>query len=101
MSSTYQPDGPAPNTLATPGDILVRAEPEDFISAKEQFKYHLGVGKLLHMMCWSRPKILNAVQELFQYMSGASVAHVKAMQRTMKYCVGTPERGLFLKQDCE
>jgi hypothetical protein len=30
-------------------------------------------------------------------MPGASLAHVKAMQQTMKYCVGSPERGLLLK----
>jgi hypothetical protein len=49
------------------------------------------------MMRWSRPEILNAVRELSQYMSGTSSAHVKAMYQTMKYCVGSPKRGLLLK----
>jgi hypothetical protein len=95
------PIGKAPNTPATPGDALVRADPEDCISAKELFKYRSGVGKLLHMMRWSRPEILNAVRELSRYMSGASLAHVKAMHRTMKYCVGKPERGLLLRPEGE
>ena len=30
-------------------------------------------------------------------MLGASLAHAKAMHRTMKYCVGSPNRGLLLK----
>jgi hypothetical protein len=30
-------------------------------------------------------------------MAHASLAHLKEMYRTMKYCVGTPNRGLFLK----
>jgi hypothetical protein len=30
-------------------------------------------------------------------MSGASEAHMNAMRRVMKYCVGTPNRGLELK----
>jgi hypothetical protein len=30
-------------------------------------------------------------------MSGASLAHVKAMHRTMKYCVGSPGRCSLLK----
>jgi hypothetical protein len=51
------PCGPIPNTLpntpATPGDALVHAKPEDCVSNREQFKYHSGVGKLLHMMHWS------------------------------------------------
>ncbi len=91
------PDGPAPNTPATPGSALVKTDPEDCIPADQLFKYRSGVGKLLHMMRWSRPEILNAVREESRYMSGASLAHVKAMHRTMKYCVGTPERGLLLK----
>jgi hypothetical protein len=91
------PNGPAPNTPATPGDALVKADPADCIPANELFKYRSGVGKLLHMMRWSRPEILNAVRELSRYMSGASLAHVKAMHRTMKYCVGSPDRGLLLK----
>jgi hypothetical protein len=84
------PDGPARNTPATPGGALVKADTTDCIPADELFKYRSGVGKLLHMMRWSRPEILNAVRELSRYMSGASLAHVKAMQQTMKYCVGSP-----------
>jgi hypothetical protein len=93
------PEGPVPNTPATPGDALVRAKPEDCVSDEQQFKYRSGVGKLLHMMRWSRPEILNSVRELSRYMSGASMAHVKAMHRVMKYCIGKPERGLLLKPD--
>ncbi len=95
------PDGPSPNTPATPGSAMVRAEPENCVTEKEQFKYRSGVGKLLHMMRWSRPEIVNAVRELSRYMSGASPAHVKAMHRTMKYCIGTSERGLLLKPTCK
>jgi hypothetical protein len=45
----------------------------------------------------SQPEILNAVRELSRYMPGASLAHVKAMHRTIKYCVGSSEHGLLLK----
>jgi hypothetical protein len=48
-------------------------------------------------MRWSRPEILNAVRELSRFMQGAMEAHMKAMHRVMKYCVGTPNRGMFLK----
>jgi hypothetical protein len=91
------PNGPGPNTPATPGGAVVKADATDCIPADELFKYRSGVGKLLHMMRWSQPEILNAVRELSRYMSGASLAHVKAMHRTMKYCVGSPECGLLLK----
>jgi hypothetical protein len=94
------PDGPVPSTPGTPGNALVRAKKEDCIDDAAQFGYRKGTGKLLHMMRWSRPEILNAVRELSRYMSGASVTHVKAMYRTMKYCIGKAKRGLLLKPDC-
>jgi hypothetical protein len=80
---------------------MMRAEPENCVSQKEQFKYGSRVGKLLHMMRWSRPKILNAVREFSRYMSGASLAHVKAMHRMMKSCIETSERGFLLKPTCK
>jgi hypothetical protein len=49
------------------------------------------------MMKWTRPDTLNAVRELSRFMSGATMAHLTAMYRVMKYCVCTPERGLVLK----
>jgi hypothetical protein len=40
---------------------------------------------------------LNSVRELSRFMQGATEAHVKTMHRAMKHCVGTPNRGMFLK----
>jgi hypothetical protein len=52
-------------------------------------------------MRWSRPDILNAVRELSRMMSGATTANMAAMKRAMKYCTGTPKRGLTLKPNGE
>ena len=86
----------ASNTPASPGSVLVQGEPEDNVSQKEQSSYRTGVGKLLQMMKWWRPEILNSVRELSRFVSGPNEAHVKAMKRVMKYCVATPNRGLFM-----
>ena len=92
------PEGTAvPTTPATPGKVLVKPEPENCVSFEEQHTYRSGVGKLLHMMKWSRPEVLNAVRELSRFMVGAAYAHMKAMYCVMTYCVGTPNRGLLLK----
>jgi hypothetical protein len=91
------PDGDVPKTPATPGEVLQRGETRDCVDSEKQSKYRSGVGKLLHMMKWTRPEILNSVRELSRFMSGATLAHMKAMYRVMKYCVGTPNRGLLLK----
>lgn len=95
------PDGYAPRTPAIAGDVLVRGEIIDQVSNEEQKMYRSGVGKLLHMMRWSRTDTLNSVRELSRFMQGAVLAHVKAMKRVMKYCVGTPNRGMFLKPSGE
>jgi hypothetical protein len=91
------PDGDTPKTPATPGSVLQKGDPKDCITNEEQTTYRSGVGKLLHMMKWTRPDILNAVRELSRFMTGATIAHMKEMYREMKYCVGTPNRGLLLK----
>jgi len=43
------------------------------------------VGKLLHMMRWSRPEVYNAVHDLSRHMKASTAVHVKAMHRVMKY----------------
>jgi hypothetical protein len=91
------PEGEVPRTPATTGSVLQKVDPKDWLSDKLQSKYRSGVGKLLHMMKWTRPEILNAVRELSRFMAHASLAHLKEMHRTMKYCVGTLNRGLLLK----
>ena len=59
--------------------------------------YSSGVGKLLHMMRWSRLEILNSVHETSRFMQKASLCHLKAMYRVMNYCISTPKRGLKLQ----
>jgi hypothetical protein len=91
------PDEKASSIPAEGGQILMPCKEEDALDDKRQAIYRTGVGKLLHMMRWSRPETLNAVRELSKHMKMASEAHLKAMYRLMKYCVETPERGLFLR----
>ena len=90
------PEGAAPNTPAIPGTMMHRSETEEVLNEEEQFKYRSGPGKLLHMMKWTRPEVLNAVGELSRFMSGATDSHMRAMYRALKYCVRTPNRGLLL-----
>ena len=90
------PGKDVPRTPSAPGEVLQKAEPENQLDAEQQQIYRSGVGKLLHMMKWSRPDILNSVRELSRFMTEASTAHMSAMIRTMKYCCGTPNRGVLL-----
>jgi len=40
---------------------------------------------------------MNSVRELSRFMQEASKAHLTVMYRVMKYCVGTPKRGLMIE----
>ena len=88
----------APRTPAPAGQVLRRAEDKDCMQGAAQTDYRKGVGKLLHLMKWSRPEAMNAIRDLSRFMTtGASLAHKKAMETVMRYVVGTQERGLLLK----
>ena len=93
------PEGKMPEHPAVPGSILVKDMDgtKNALSPENQKTYKSGVGKLLHMMKWTRPEILNAVRDLSRHMQNAVPAHLNAMYRVMKYCIGTPNRGLELK----
>ena len=84
-------------TPAEPGKVLEECVENHEIDKERQTKFRSAVGKLLHMMRWSRPEIWNAVRECSRRMSRASEDHMKAVLRVMKYCSDTKERGWELK----
>ena len=69
----------------------------EIMKESDQKIYRSGIGKLLHMMKWSRPEISNAVRELSRYMKMVMLAHMKAMKRVMSYIIATPDRGLLFE----
>jgi hypothetical protein len=91
------PEGPAVATPAEPGSVLMKAREDEKVDAKTQTMFRSGVGKLIHMMKWSRPDVLNAVRDLTRQMSAATMCHVKAMKRVMTYLTAMPKQGLTLK----
>jgi hypothetical protein len=95
------PDGPVPVTPAEPGSVLMKARANEAVDTKTQSVFRSGVGKLIHMMKWSRPDVLNAVRDLTRHMSVATLCHLKAMKRVMVYLTATPERGLTLKPNVQ
>ena len=66
------------------------------MSDKKQTKYRSGVGKLLHMMRWSKPSIYNATRECSRRMQTGSDEHYRSMLGIMKHCVGAQDEGLVL-----
>jgi hypothetical protein len=86
-----------PTTPAIPGEVLRSAGNEtSLLHSDMQTKYQSGTGKLLHLMKWLRPDVLNSVRELSPFMTGVTLANLKAMYVVMTYCVKTKKRGLTL-----
>ena len=84
------------STPAIPNTVIVtKAEKEG--TEKDKTYMRSGVGKLLHLVRWSKPEIFNAVRELTRVTSEAGAEHIEAMKRCMKYCVQTKERGRVIK----
>ena len=75
-------------TPAEPGSQLRRCKEGSEIS--KQKKFRSGTGKLLHMMRWSRPDVLNAVRELSKHMKESNLLHYGAMCRVMEHAMKTP-----------
>ena len=88
-----------PATPAEPGSVLLPAQPEDYVSSEKQSYYCSGVGKMLHMMRWSRPETYSSTRELSRSLKGASQLHIKAMHRQMAYVASTPDRGFVLNPE--
>ena len=86
-----------PVTPAEPGTTLPQAEADDIVPKEKTTYYRKGIGKLLHMMRWSRPDVYNSVRDMSRHMSGVASVHIRAMHRTMKHVVTTENRGWQLK----
>ncbi len=85
------------NTPATPGTILKKPIDGDvLLTSEKQTLYCSGVGKVMHMIQYSRPDTYNAVRDLARHMTSAMQVHMDAMLRLMKYMDDTRDRGLVL-----
>jgi hypothetical protein len=79
--------GNVPWIPAEPGVMHMKCEEKDGVGQFLQTKFRAGVGKLLHMMQWSRVETQNAVRDLSRIMKVANVAYIKGLMRVMKYYV--------------
>ena len=92
------PHAPQPySTPAAPGEVLRKDDGTPNLDSTKQSLYRSGVGKLLHLMKWTRPDILNSVRELSKFMKQATTNHLKAMYRVMRFCMDTSTRSKTLR----
>eukprot|EP00957_Ditylum_brightwellii_P158948 12097983-Ditylum_brightwellii.AAC.1 len=82
---------------AEAGTTLVKTMPGEQADGKMHTYFQSGVGKMMHILRWSRPEIQYAVREIARQSSSPNRVHVKAMHRVMIHCIATPSRGWLLK----
>ena len=95
----FETSGKRPSTPAEAGTVLSKCSKGAKVEITRHSYYCKGVGKLLHMTRWSRPKTQNAVQELARHGSAPCEDHVKSMHRAMEHCMATPKKGWTLKPE--
>jgi hypothetical protein len=61
--------------------------------------YRSGVGKMLHMMKWSRNDIMNRVRELSRFMPAPTDFYLERMYKAMNYVRNTALHGNYIKPD--
>jgi hypothetical protein len=62
------PEGKAPRTPVKPNSVLPFVEQNDVMPAKQVTYYRSGVGKLIHLVRWSRSESWNSVRDLTRHM---------------------------------
>ena len=82
---------------AKEGELLQKGKEGQFISKANQKLYRRGVGKLLHMMRYSRPDILNRVRELSRFGKEATMHQCQCMLRVMDFVVDTADKDWYLQ----
>jgi hypothetical protein len=77
---------------------VIRAkEDETILSKTEMLKYRSGTGSLLYLVKHSRIDVANAVRELSKVMDKATIGHMKALLRCIRYVLLTEERKLHYR----
>ena len=85
-------------TPAAPGEIIMKAASDyEKVDAETHKMFQSGVGMLLYLVKFSRPKISNAVWEIAKATDGPTKAHVKSLMRLIKYVVDTKDHGLVME----
>ena len=94
--------GKATGTPVQPVSTVRKATSEYTPVSKDRIKYSRSVvGKLLHMMSWSRTEIYNLVGDLYSHMRKALGRNIKEMHRIMNYFVAPTNRVLYLEPNCK
>ncbi len=84
-------------TPVQPGTVLMKPiENGEVLSREAQLILRPGIGKLMYHMQYLQPDIAQAVRDLARHMTQGDKTHMEAMQRCMRYLIGTKDAGLML-----
>ena len=87
------------NTVMSSGCKLDRSQcpvTEEDKDAMKDIPYRMAVGRLLYIMCCTRPDIAFAVNSCAKFMGNPGMEHWDAVKRIMRYLKGTATKRLTL-----
>jgi len=87
--------GCRPNATPMDYSTKLQAATGTSLSTEASSSYQRLVGRLIYLTN-TRPDITYTVQQLSQYMSSPTSAHLQAAYRVLRYLKGTPGSGIFL-----
>ena len=65
------------------------------MTPEKQTEYMKGAGKIIHMIRFYQPEVLNSVREISRFINaGENGDNKKAMHRVIEYLVETPTNGI-------
>jgi hypothetical protein len=88
---------PVSTPMAATGARLVKVDGEDDDNVDEKL-YQSIVGSLMYAMLCTRPDVAFAVQQLSQFLSKPTDAHLQAAKRVLRYFQGTKTNGITFKR---
>nr|KYP42363.1 hypothetical protein KK1_036236 [Cajanus cajan] len=84
---------------STPMDNALRLQVDSADLLPDPLPYRRLVGRLIYLTS-TRPDIAFATQQLSQFMSNPTQAHLNAALRVLRYLKGCPGEGLFFHRNC-
>ena len=69
-------DSVASHTPAVSRSVLAQDESHNYLDAEQEHRYSSDASKIMHLMCWICPTIMNTVCGINWYMAQATIRHI-------------------------
>ena len=86
------------NIIPMKAGLAINMPDADDYKETELLKYQRLIGKLMYLVCGTRPNIAFAVRQLGKHNADPKKGHLKAVKRVVRYLKGIMQMGLIFGQ---